>query len=120
MRWRYKAARIRSHALSLETIVLSSTSLYCFSVQQGPVRDCGVQISRQTRRLRLGRHPGHSDSLFQAAEADFHCVRQLHPKVGSVGILPVRCWFLFLRTIKSTFDLACVSHEHDHIYFIAR
>lgn len=84
---------MRSHVLSSEAIVLSSTSLYCFSVQQGPVRDRGVQISRQTGRLRLGRYPGHPDSLLQAAEADLRCLRQLRPKVGSVSILPVRCWF---------------------------
>jgi len=64
-------------------IILSSTSLYCFSVQQGPVRDRGVQIPGQTRRLRMGCHPGYPHPLLQTIETDLRRLRQLHPKVGS-------------------------------------
>lgn len=91
-RRRYKAARMHSRVLSPRLIALSATSFYCFSVQQRPVRDRGVQIPRQTRRLRLGRHPGHPHPLLQAAEADLRRLCKLHPKVGSATILPVRCW----------------------------
>lgn len=100
IRRRYKIARMRSHVPSLRMIALSSTSLYCFSVQQGPVRDRSIQIPWQARRLRLGYYPGHPHPLLQAAEADLRRLRQLHPKVGSVTILPVRCWFSLLHTIK--------------------
>lgn len=121
-RRRYKTARMRSHVPSPRMIALSSTSLYCFSVQQGPVRDGGVQIPRQARRLRLGCHPGHPHPLLQAAEADLRRLRQLRPKVGSATIFPVWCWFFLLGkpSSRSTFDVACVSHEHGRIHFVNR
>jgi len=90
-----KATWMCSHVLSRSMIALSSTSLYCFSVQQGPVRDCGVQIPWQARRLCLGRYPSHPDPLFQAAEAHLRRLCQLRPKVGSISIFSVRCWIFF-------------------------
>ena len=111
-RRRYKIARMRSHVPSPRMIALSSTSLYCFSVQQGPVRDRSVQIPWQARRLRLGYYPGHPHSLLQAAKADLCRLCQLHPKVGSAIILPVRCWFILLYHFSpsnwSTFDFAYI------------
>lgn len=68
----------------------SRFSLCCYSVQQGPMRDCGVQIPRQKRRLRLGGDTSHPDPLLQAAEADLRRLCQLHPKVGPAITRPLR------------------------------
>ena len=55
----------------------------CFSVQQGTVRDSGVQIPWEARWLRLGRDAGHPDPLHETAEATVRRLRELHSKVGS-------------------------------------
>jgi len=81
----YKTARIRSRPDSWNDHFHRHTCASCSSVQQGTVRDCGVQIPRQKGRLRLGRHSSHPHPLFEAAEADFRGLRELRVKVGSIA-----------------------------------
>lgn len=85
---RYRRPRSLIHS---SLVPLTYFSLYCCSVQQGPVRDRGVQISRQKGRLRLGRHTSYPHPLFQAAETDLRRLCQLHPKVGFIIHLSSLC-----------------------------
>lgn len=69
----------RSFATSPDTTCFG----VCFSVQQGTVRDSGVQIPWEARRLRVGRDTGHPDPLHETAETAVCRLRELHSKVGS-------------------------------------
>lgn len=51
------------------------------------MRDGRLQISRETRRIRLGRDTSHPNSLFQAAKTVVRRVCKLHSKVGSIHLL---------------------------------
>lgn len=48
------------------------------------MRDRGVQIPWETRRVRVGGDTGHPDPLLQAAEATVRRLRELRSKVGTI------------------------------------